>query len=417
MKRSVLLSTFLFAAVLSPMLLQTNYCDLEKYQKLATLELYVPDINGQNVISDFNPDGILYKVELPVDPPDTAVLLVQAQDATATIEVTYDSLPISLGPNGVAPLTLAPNHSEIKVAVRGDSKAWTYTVSIDRVDYCPCDDGNACTYDICMPADQVCVYRAVPDGTLCEGIRGGCYGGVCNFVPVSVAHWSEGSRVRLVSRALGEDFDLPDCPAKLVRAEDGELVLFANNAPTYYRKPRRRLRFVAARVRSARTSVRESSDAGILREPRVALVALSGGRELARSASTTSSTRPSRPPATESTAGTTRSPTRYRRTMRVRSSNPRLRRTSLHPLPPCGLLLRPNTDPRLVRNGLLHSDQHRARVGRLLLHDIQPYGLGVSEVAFQCAMRTNTLDDPTSWRAWDWERFHIAAAEPICRRR
>ena len=160
MKRSVLLSTFLFAAVLSPMLLQTNYCDLEKYQKLATLELYVPDINGQNVISDFNPDGILYKVELPVNPPDTAVLLVQAQDATATIEVTYDSLPISLGPNGVAPLTLAPDHSEIKVAVRGDNKAWTYTVSIDRVDYCPCDDGNACTYDICMPATRcVCTVQ------------------------------------------------------------------------------------------------------------------------------------------------------------------------------------------------------------------------------------------------------------------
>jgi len=233
MKRSVLLSSFLVAAVLTPMLLQTNYCNLEKYQKLATLELYVPDINGQNVISDFDPDGILYKVELPLDPPDTAVLLVQAQDATATIEVTYDSLPISLGPNGVAPLTLAPDHSEIKVAVRGDNMAWTYTVSIDRVDYCPCDDGNACTYDICMPADQVCVYRAVPDGTLCEGIRGGCYGGVCNFVPVSVAIGPKEVVFDWTTDRC-EEFDIPDGPAKVVRAENQELVLFATHETGNY---------------------------------------------------------------------------------------------------------------------------------------------------------------------------------------
>ncbi len=226
MKRSVLLSSFLVAAVLTPMLLQTNYCDLEKYQKLATLELYVPDINGQNVISDFDPDGILYKVEVPLDPPDTAVLVVQAQDATATVEVTYDSLPISLGPNGVAPLTLGTNHSEIKVAVMGDNKAWTYTVSIDRVDYCPCDDGNACTYDVCIPADQVCVYPVVPDGTFCEGIRGGCYGGVCNFVPVTVAVGAKEVVFDWTTDRC-EDPGFADSPADAVRAPDGQIVLFA----------------------------------------------------------------------------------------------------------------------------------------------------------------------------------------------
>ena len=102
MKRTVLLSTFLFAAVLVPMLLQSEYCSTDPYPKLARLELYVPDINGQNVIQNFNPDYLLHEVELPLDPPDTAVLLVQAQDATASIDVTYNSLPVSLGPNGVA---------------------------------------------------------------------------------------------------------------------------------------------------------------------------------------------------------------------------------------------------------------------------------------------------------------------------
>lgn len=41
MKRSVLLSTFLFAAVLTPMLLQTNYCVPERFPMLARLELRV----------------------------------------------------------------------------------------------------------------------------------------------------------------------------------------------------------------------------------------------------------------------------------------------------------------------------------------------------------------------------------------
>ena len=233
MKRSVLLSSFLVAAVLTPVLLQTDYCNLEKYQKLATLELYVPDINGQNVISDFDPDGILYKVELPLDSPDTAVLLVQAQDATATIEVTYDSLPVSLGPNGVAPLTLAPDHSEINVAVMADSKVWTYTVSIDRVDYCPCDDGNICTYNFCNQSNQVCEYPPVPDGSICADLKGVCYGGVCSFVPVSVAIGPKEVVFDWTTDRC-EDLDLPDGPARAVRMEDGEIVLFANNAPTYH---------------------------------------------------------------------------------------------------------------------------------------------------------------------------------------
>ena len=233
MERPILLSTFLFVAVLTPVLLQSNECSIESYPKLARLELYVPDINGQNVISDFNPDGILYKVELPLDPPDAAVLLVQAQDAAATVEVTYDSLPISLGPNGVAPLTLGPNHSEITVAVMADSKVWTYTVSIDRVDYCPCDDGNICTYNFCNQSNQVCEYPPVPDGSICANLKGVCYGGVCSFVPVSATIGPKEVVFDWTTDRC-EDLDLPDGPARAVRMEDGEIVLFAGDAPTYY---------------------------------------------------------------------------------------------------------------------------------------------------------------------------------------
>jgi hypothetical protein len=235
MKRSILLSTFLFAAVLAPILLQSNECSIDSYPKLARLELYVPDISGQNMISGFRPDGILYEVELSLDPPDTAVLVVEAQYATSTIEVTYDSLPISLGPNGVAPLTLEPNHSEIKVAVMADNKVWTYTVSIDRVDYCPCDDGNVCTYDFCNQATQVCEYPPVPDGSICANLKGECHGGLCNYVPVTVTvgareivyDWTT-DRCEDLNRP--ELLDIPDAPARVVRAEDGELVLFSGNS-------------------------------------------------------------------------------------------------------------------------------------------------------------------------------------------
>ena len=234
MRRSIFFSTFLFAAVL--VLLQTDYCTTSPYPKLARLELYVPDINGQNVIIGFRPDAIFYEAELSLDPPDSAVLLVEAQDATSTIEVTHNSLPVSLGPSGVAPLTLAPDHGEIRVTVTAsDGKGWTYTVSIDRVDYCPCDDANECTYDICYAPNQVCVYPAAPDGSPCAEARGGCYGGVCNFVPVSatvgdkevVFDWTTD---RCEDLDHPELLDIPDAPAKVVRAEDGELVLFSGNA-------------------------------------------------------------------------------------------------------------------------------------------------------------------------------------------
>jgi len=92
-----------------------------------------------------------------------------------------------------------------------------------------CDQNNECTTGMC--ADGECDTAPVQDGNPCgretpDGEpRGGCYGGLCNFVPVSVTFG-----VREVvfdwSADQCEEFDIPDGPAKAVRASDGEIVLF-----------------------------------------------------------------------------------------------------------------------------------------------------------------------------------------------
>jgi hypothetical protein len=97
-----------------------------------------------------------------------------------------------------------------------------------------CDDQNECTDDVCNPSSSSCENTPVQDGSPCGGEtywgnpRGGCYGGLCNFVPVSVAV-GEKEVVFDWSAERCEDFDIPDAPANAVRAEDGEIVLFTGN--------------------------------------------------------------------------------------------------------------------------------------------------------------------------------------------
>jgi hypothetical protein len=88
-----------------------------------------------------------------------------------------------------------------------------------------CDDENECTTDACDAANSSCENTPVREGSSCAADRGGCYGGLCNFVPVSVAF---GARKVVFdwSNERCEEFDIPDGPAKAVRASDGEVVLF-----------------------------------------------------------------------------------------------------------------------------------------------------------------------------------------------
>jgi hypothetical protein len=93
-----------------------------------------------------------------------------------------------------------------------------------------CDDDNECTEDVCNPSSGSCENTPVRDGSSCAAGRGGCYGGMCNFVSVSVTIGAKEIVFDWTTDRC-EDYDLPDVPAKVARAEDGELVLFANHAP------------------------------------------------------------------------------------------------------------------------------------------------------------------------------------------
>ena len=89
-----------------------------------------------------------------------------------------------------------------------------------------CDDDNECTEDVCNPSSGLCENTPVRDGSSCAEGRGGCYGGLCNFVPVTVTVGSKALVFDWSTDRCGER-DIPDNPAQIVRAEDGELVLFS----------------------------------------------------------------------------------------------------------------------------------------------------------------------------------------------
>jgi len=98
-----------------------------------------------------------------------------------------------------------------------------------------CDESNECTTGMC--ASGQCHTTAVQDGSPCAGEtlngnpRGGCYGGFCNFVPVSVTIGAK-EVVFDYTTDRCDYYDFPDSTAHVVRADDGELVLFAA-VPSY----------------------------------------------------------------------------------------------------------------------------------------------------------------------------------------
>jgi hypothetical protein len=186
MKRSVLLSTFLFAAVLSPIFLYGYTGAPRPDARLAVLELRAGDFHGENLIEGFDPNVFSYGAVFP-ESESVGVLWVRAKHPSSAIEVEYDGMPVQLVGQSVAKLDVPFGSSEliIDVATRGpppDSE--TYRVQIHRGDLCEgvvCDDENECTDDVCDPANGMCEYTAVPDGSHCAAGSGGCYGGVCNL--------------------------------------------------------------------------------------------------------------------------------------------------------------------------------------------------------------------------------------------
>ena len=114
--------------------LQTNTCTPPDQARLAVLELWVPDLQGVNVVEGFNPAAISYSAPLP-ESEGTAVLHVQAQDPTATIRVTYDAQLVSLI-SGYGFLNVPPGRSELEIRVSAPSGAGraslTYFVHVER---------------------------------------------------------------------------------------------------------------------------------------------------------------------------------------------------------------------------------------------------------------------------------------------
>ena len=142
MQRSVFLSTFLFAAVLSPITLHGNDCAPPADARLAILELRVGSFHGENTIEGFDPNVFSYDARFPEE-ESVGVLWVRAQHPSASIEVEYNGAPVKLVGQSVAKLDVPLGQSEltIQVATRGlmpDSQ--TYVVRIQRVPVFACTE-------------------------------------------------------------------------------------------------------------------------------------------------------------------------------------------------------------------------------------------------------------------------------------
>jgi hypothetical protein len=83
----------LFAAALTPALLQTDTCMVPDGAMLAVLELRVGSAEGEDTIDGFDPDVLIYRAQFPAS-EETAVLRVEALEPTAIIEIRHHGHPV-----------------------------------------------------------------------------------------------------------------------------------------------------------------------------------------------------------------------------------------------------------------------------------------------------------------------------------
>jgi len=143
LKRSFFFSTFLFAAVLSPITLQPYTCGPPPAEaRLAVLELRVGDFDGENVIEGFDPDVFSYEARFP-ESESVGVLWVKTNHPSTMVDVEYDGLPVRLRGQSVAELDVPLESSEITIHVTRPGPApdaKTYVVHIERVPIFPCTE-------------------------------------------------------------------------------------------------------------------------------------------------------------------------------------------------------------------------------------------------------------------------------------
>jgi hypothetical protein len=107
MRRSVYFSTFLFAAVLSPIISQPYTCGPPpKEARLAVLELRIGSFSGENIVEGFEPNVFSYDVRHP-ESESVGVLWVQANHPSTKVDVAYQGHPLRLVGQSVAKLDVS----------------------------------------------------------------------------------------------------------------------------------------------------------------------------------------------------------------------------------------------------------------------------------------------------------------------
>ena len=142
MKRSVFLSMFLLAAVLSPIVLYGYTCVPPQEARLSVLQLRVGDFHGENVIEGFDPEVFSYDARFPEDESE-AVLWVRTKHPSMRIEVQYEGVPVQLIGQSVAKLDVPFGRSELVIDVatrQPPSDSSTYVVRILRASVFACTE-------------------------------------------------------------------------------------------------------------------------------------------------------------------------------------------------------------------------------------------------------------------------------------
>jgi hypothetical protein len=285
-----------------------------------------------------------------------------------------------------------------------------------------CDDGIECTLDTCT--EGKCDHTPLQDDSPCGGEtfwgnpNGGCYGGVCNFRPATVAVEEKKETVFDWNTDRCENLDLPDQPARFVRTADGELVLFDGNGPTNYAS--RGADFdslericdpptlVSADLRTPESYENWEWLWSIYRVGPVwhALIHNEFHDSTAPPPCATGDPSTSNP--CDYNSITYAVSTNAGRTF-VKSGQP------AHTVAPAPGLWVP---PEAAGTAHHFAEGYFTPTDIVKGPDDYYYTIfnhmdwALYEPAFQCAMRTNTLDDPTSWRAWDGSGFTLPLPSP-----
>lgn len=149
---------------------------------LAALEL---DAGTGDLIVGFVPDIRAYAVVVPEGTVSVTVRAVPA-DPAAAVSLSYEGIayPLGLG-GGEADIPLSSGTTSIIPFVSapgGATQSYRIEVTNGSLDPCAgCDDGNACTADLCDPGDGICTHAALDDFASCDlgNETGACVDGTC----------------------------------------------------------------------------------------------------------------------------------------------------------------------------------------------------------------------------------------------